>query len=280
MPNIEKVTAIYNSNPDCLWENRRGLYPIHVTVVENYLDCLRFFLAHQDPDVCDDNGNTSLHLASRLNNIEAVKLLVEAGANIAAKGLYGMTPIHIAAEYNNATILAFLIEKCREKYTVQFKQLPELCIRCVRGWPPLYYSISVDSTECMKILLDAGADPNSVGAVSFTMLQMAIKHEYRHCAKMLIRYGADVNLTYSTNEPPLASAIQEKCPMIIRMLFRAGASTENVDIAMNWYAEKLFLLLYGIYIHRQFSDLSLYDRLVWRSVGKYLGKPNMLYNMV
>ena len=57
----------------------------------------------------DQLGGTALHIAANLGHKKVVELLVAAGADVNAKMLYGMTPLHFAA--NNKGIAKFLIDK-------------------------------------------------------------------------------------------------------------------------------------------------------------------------
>jgi Ca2+-binding EF-hand superfamily protein len=59
-------------------------------------------------DARDDAGNTSLHSAARDNDVEAVKSLLEAGANAAAANKIGEAPIHTAARAGNLRMVKLL----------------------------------------------------------------------------------------------------------------------------------------------------------------------------
>ena len=57
----------------------------------------------------DRMGDTPLHFACWSNNLEAVKLLLEAGANVNAKGEAEDTPLHVAVTVGNVTMVQFLL---------------------------------------------------------------------------------------------------------------------------------------------------------------------------
>lgn len=62
-------------------------------------------------DVLSRLNNTPLHIASIWGDVDAIKLLVEAGANINAQGEHGYTPLHEYIEqghYNAAKTLILL----------------------------------------------------------------------------------------------------------------------------------------------------------------------------
>jgi ankyrin repeat protein len=55
-------------------------------------------------------GQTALHGAALLGNLETVKLLLQAGADPALADSAGNTPLHLAAQLGNGDVLAVLIE--------------------------------------------------------------------------------------------------------------------------------------------------------------------------
>src|SRR5262249_5658628 len=58
-----------------------------------------------DVNVAQGDGNTALHWAAYRDDIEMVRTLVQAGANVKAKTRLGdVTPLHLAATNGNAVI--------------------------------------------------------------------------------------------------------------------------------------------------------------------------------
>lgn len=85
----------------------------------NYLD--EFYRALSElPDYCyikefspittNELGNTLLHAAASLDDVEAIKQLVEQGANLEARGEYGMTPLHFAVLKDNRNAVKILVD--------------------------------------------------------------------------------------------------------------------------------------------------------------------------
>ncbi len=54
-------------------------------------------------------GDTPLHIAACWGNIGAIKLLIEAGADINKKGETGFTPLHCAAEQGHPNAVRYLL---------------------------------------------------------------------------------------------------------------------------------------------------------------------------
>jgi ankyrin repeat protein len=63
-----------------------------------------------DVNSADQVGHTSLHLAAMNNNVELLKVFIDASANIEAKdGITGATPLHFACAFGSADAARFLL---------------------------------------------------------------------------------------------------------------------------------------------------------------------------
>jgi len=58
-------------------------------------------------------------------------------------------------------------------------------------------------TSVVELLIDAGAELNSLGELGFTALHAAIQRQYPELAKLLVEKGADINALNQDNETPL-----------------------------------------------------------------------------
>ena len=91
--------------------------------------------------------------------------------------------------------------------------------------------------ECLKLLLEAGADPTIYGEVSNNPCQNILRvfEDQEHVAAAAIRTGSmqclDVLLSFGINfnpksedeESPLAIAVKKNKPDIVLLLLRGGA---------------------------------------------------------
>ena len=94
-------------------------------------------------DPKNNDGSTPLHWSARKGDVEAVKMLLEAGANVHARAKHGSTPLHWAA------------------YGGTFEAIKR-------------------KVEAIKILLEAGADVNAKdedGDTPFEILEMKAMKE-------------------------------------------------------------------------------------------------------
>lgn len=97
------------------------------------------------------DGWTPLHMASYFGKMDAVKLLLEAGAPIRARSTNAMNnhPIHAAAAGKRTEIVPILIEAGADVNATQ-----------AGGFTPLHAAAQNGDFDMAKALLAAGANPN------------------------------------------------------------------------------------------------------------------------
>ncbi|XP_058454215.1 NF-kappa-B inhibitor cactus isoform X1 [Malaya genurostris] len=67
----------------------------------------------QDLEQWNYNGKRCVHIAAETSNIEILRYLLNAGADINSReGKSGLTPLHIAIESGNESLLNFLLDEC------------------------------------------------------------------------------------------------------------------------------------------------------------------------
>lgn len=80
--------------------------------------------------------------------------------------------------------------------------------------PLLHGAAMYDYKECLKVLIDAGADVNSTDSEGTTALHWAAMHVRPDSIQLLIEAGADVNKTDTNGYTPLLS-ISRRSPLIV-----------------------------------------------------------------
>ena len=60
----------------------------------------------------NENGESLLHIATRVGNLPLVSYLIQKGADKEGKNQNGYTPLHYACKYGHLHIANYLIKKC------------------------------------------------------------------------------------------------------------------------------------------------------------------------
>ncbi len=208
-------------------------------------------------------GLAALHFAVRENDLESVKVLVEAGADVNQISEYGWSPLLTATQNRFYQIGMYLLENGAD---------PNIANE--GGWNPLYIATDnrnieggdyptrkpdMDHLDFIRALLEAGADPN-LRMNSSTETRTIFTHQWLReegatpflraaqssdldLMKLLLEYGADPNIKTTDGVTPLmvASGIawvqgvtfewsEEANLETIRLLLELGNQVNDQDI--------------------------------------------------
>ena len=130
---------------------------IHEACYNQDIESVKEYLAGISPamlnkkltDYSNPVQGTPLHIACTNGNIEIVKLLVEAGANIELKNVALQSPLSIAAEKNHGDIAEYLIDKGADIHS-----------RGPNGLQPIHFACSHGKRNIIELLLSRGVDIN------------------------------------------------------------------------------------------------------------------------
>jgi ankyrin repeat protein len=159
----------------------------------------------------DFNGTPSIQLAATAGNIQAVQLLLKAGADESAA-------LQDAIKTRDVDLIKFLIEVGAD---VNAPASPR------RGRTALQEAIRIHDINLIKFLIEAGADVNAPASQIWgrTALQEAIRIHDINLIKFLIEAGADVNAPASPIRARTAfqQAARDGTIEVLRLLLAHGA---------------------------------------------------------
>ncbi len=187
--------------------------------------------------VRDGNGWTPLHVAARYGTVGAVKALLDAKADINAEsndsvcggGLDQVgTPLHVAARYGATEIFGALIAAGADIEAGDG-----------RGDTPLRVTAATGEMAKVRMLLDAGADPNTQNYLCCygcggTVLVTAVSIGSMDMVRLLLGAGAAVDDAWGNSGTALMNAalIDDLAPVrfeMMQLLLDAGADPNNMD---------------------------------------------------
>lgn len=175
----------------------------------------------------DAAGNTPLILAALYAGPECVELLLERGADAGAVNLAGATALHRAATNYEKTRLLLAAGAKPSARTAGLSNTPLLLAARKAG-----------NSRAVKLLLDAGADAKERNAIGASAIMAAAAGGDLETVKMLLDQGADPNdfpelkrptegLAAGLRTPLMWAAYRNDVPMV-RLLLERGADANKV----------------------------------------------------
>lgn len=168
----------------------------------------------------DELGNRPLLHATRLGQIEMTRILINAGADVDAKGL-GYTPLTYAALYGHTKIVALLL-----------KAGARADRRSDNGLTPLMNAALMNQVQIMEMLLAVDTEVDRVNPAGRSALSYAAEGGAEEALEKLIERGADVNLRDLHYNPPLFWAAVNEQRGVIRALLRHGADSGGIALEL------------------------------------------------
>jgi ankyrin repeat protein len=212
----------------------RGTTPLMYAAALGSLEAMKMVVeAGADVNAKNDFGATALMWCA--GDLEKVRYLLAKGASVTARSDVGRTPLLIAANYDGSVEIARLMIAKGADVSAKDKS----------GTSVLEAAASVNNLEFARLLLDKGADPNTIDEGGFTALGMAASNGDRSAplVKLLLEHGAAVNVvsadTLETVKngkirlgrlTPLLMATPQASYETVELLVKAGAKVNAQDI--------------------------------------------------
>jgi cytohesin len=232
---LGKIALLAELGADLTQTGRCGFSPLHLAAKFGRVDVMSWLLdSGANVQAETDFGETPLHCAVQWDHCGAAAALIHASANSSQQNHVQMQPIHealslpalqllveeggadvnaisgcgewplkSAAEANDTTQITWLLRRGAE------------VDRTATGETALHAAVRRDSRESVKLLLDAGANPNAQDVDGWTPLLEAISRE---TIGMLLESGAQTAITdqegwgaeYWIKDPILLAALKGK----------------------------------------------------------------------
>jgi len=133
------------------------------------------------------DGATALHWASYWDDVEIAELLIRASADVSAANDLGATPLWIASLNGSASMVRSLLEAGAD---------PNAAL--LSGETPTMTAARTGSPRVVEQLLAAGADPNASATRGQTALMWAASQGHSDVVGVLLEHGADVHARSAT----------------------------------------------------------------------------------
>lgn len=145
------------ANPNCE-QSLTGRYPLYIAALGGHYKIMRELIekgADKDARVNRGRGRsgnfTALHAAAELGGVDAVSVLVEAGADIEVRSDHMSTPLHLAASGGAVETVLALLHAGANMHATD-----------ARGSTPLHNGCKFLRVAVVRVLVDWGADTAAV----------------------------------------------------------------------------------------------------------------------
>jgi len=213
---VVKFLLDHEADVSCV---HKGVSFLQIAAIYGHLETVRNLLqGGANPDQPLDEGRTALFAAAQYNHVAIARLLIDSGADI-NRAVDNITPLLVAAFAGSADVLAVLIEKGAAVDPVTNDRVAT----------PLGSACQAGKTECARLLLRAGGDPNALQGGNWTILHNMLQNvlpAVPEIVELLLDHGADVNSRIPSGATPLIIAAQEGDVGIIQTLLRRGAEVD------------------------------------------------------
>ena len=165
-----------------------------------------------------------LFAALKAQDPETALYALSAGADAKAKEEDGTTPLHYAAHFADARLVAALLKaKADPNAHNEF------------GTTPLAEAATTGDAKTIGLLLKGGADVESMNPEGQTALMVVARTGRIEAAKLLLKAGADVNAKEQWGgQSALMWAAAREHPEMIRLLVKAGADVNARGAIRDW----------------------------------------------
>jgi ankyrin repeat protein len=169
----------------------------------------------------------SLHYATKYNNHEVSKTLIENGANLCTSygNIFGITPLYFAVDNRMVGIVQMIADRSSD-----------LNQPTNSGYTPLHNAIDKGSISIAKILLENGANVNvqlfnnhliKKGYRGFTPLHLATMSGNQQLVELLLEHNANITIKSVEGKTPLDLARENGFSKVCNIINSYGNRLNN-----------------------------------------------------
>ena len=208
---IAKVRLLVERGANVNLASKQGRTPLFIAAMSDESAAIVTYLVGKGANLKarDAFGNTVLISAAIGNDLNTVRIALDAGVDVNAVGVTGLSPLMLSAGYhaNLAATKLLLAKGAKVNAVAESPALfpiddPKSGPLALHTFTPLLLAMPHASPDVVKTLLDAGADINARDSRNMTPLMFAVATNHQNPAviRMLIDRGADRTVQSNVGE--------------------------------------------------------------------------------
>uniref|UniRef100_A0A8C4Q763 Ankyrin repeat and SOCS box containing 2 n=1 Tax=Eptatretus burgeri TaxID=7764 RepID=A0A8C4Q763_EPTBU len=215
-PNCLKV--MLQVHPSCMNSlTKHHDTPLSLATTQEQVECMKILLeAGASPNLRGSRNETPLYKACENNNNGAMQLLLKFGADVNVCGNHGHTPLFEAISKNNKDMVELLVAAGAK-----------IEVRNNFGLTPMFLAAACGRLDILKYLHALGTDVDTEAKDGATALYEACKNEHEDIVEFLLSIGANANKANNKVLMPLHIASSKGNEDIVCMLL---PKTSNVRV--------------------------------------------------
>jgi len=170
-------------------------------------------------NMTDDEGFTPVMQAAWHGQDDCLQILLDHCADTSLQNVTGCTAAHFAAGQGNTRCLEILAKD----------QLVDINCQTKFGATPLILASKGGHIDCLKLLLNHGADPNIQYRGNQNALLFAAGNGHYECIELLIEHQVNLDQANTQNVTPLMRAVQQAHNDCVMLLSDKGADLNVQD---------------------------------------------------
>lgn len=231
--NIDLVKILIDKGVDINGDRKADLYPLEIAALNGAYDIVRL-LCNNTNLIINRDDDIALTCAAMTGYNNIIDILLDKGYDV-KKSIDGRTALHWAVQEHHFDTVKHLISKGANvnfvDRTNDYNQESAISIAC--GEFSLGYTDKDNALSIIEILLQAGADINSIDNNGDTELIYAVIYLDIDLVKRLVEKGADINISNNEGRSALFYAYLRKEYNIAQYLIDYGADNNIIDIYGN-----------------------------------------------
>lgn len=189
----------------------------------------------------DINERNCLHQATIYGNYFVLNLALEKGVAVNRTDVYGRVPLHYASMHGRLDMIdALLAGKkvpllvCASIANLKLVDADTINLIDHDNFRPLVHAIIHNNLDCVQLLVEKGAQLNSISETDHAPLNLACKHGSYAIVELLLTKGAQILPDAEGLYPQHLVARSARNPELLSLLKHFGADLDQIDKLYGW----------------------------------------------